>query len=683
MAPPSLVVDLAAAGDQAGGKAAGLARLCAAGLPVPPGFAVTGAGFAAVTGAAPGALALDDVGATLAAWAAAADAAAVPPALEAEVVARARALGGPLAVRSSMAIEDGAVAAAPGLGQTVLGVAPDDVWTAIRAVWAASLTPLIAAYARGAAARPPGVIVQREVAGARVVVFTRPPGRRVADEVWVDAAGALIRTARDPATAPPALAGAVQLALAAEAAIGAGDGTDVELIETRGDGGWAIVQARPLVHPPPRPARQPAPPLVLAPLRNPARAWVRDVTHNPDPLSPAQAGLCERVERAAIAPFHLAVVAGYLYTAPRDGVAAPPPPADAAAFEARFAAAAAEVERVLADAGDDLPGALAAYLAAYRVLMAEIAPLVAAGRRALVDALIAGGASPRAAAARAAALAPRRPSSVAAALADAAAGRIDRAALLARIGDVALTWDVAAPTFAEQPALVDDAIARARARPAPPPEPPPPPELAAEVALARAAADAAERDDLLFARAQAVVRRALLAVAARAGLSPDDVCWLPLDELADGHLPDPIRATARAAAARAAAARAATWELPLTVGGPPAPAATGAWTGVGLGGRVAGPVAVIAQLADAARIPARAIVVARAITPALALVVEGAAALVCEHGSLLDHGAAMARELAIPCVIGCAGIVDAVVDGDWLEVDGDGGRVTRLVADGG
>jgi phosphohistidine swiveling domain-containing protein len=76
--------------------------------------------------------------------------------------------------------------------------------------------------------------------------------------------------------------------------------------------------------------------------------------------------------------------------------------------------------------------------------------------------------------------------------------------------------------------------------------------------------------------------------------------------------------------------------------------------------------------------------VTRAVTPAMAVLVEGAAAIVCEHGSLLDHGAAMARELGIPCVVGCAGIVDAVIDGEWLEVDADAedgsGRVTRNLA---
>jgi pyruvate,water dikinase len=68
-------------------------------------------------------------------------------------------------------------------------------------------------------------------------------------------------------------------------------------------------------------------------------------------------------------------------------------------------------------------------------------------------------------------------------------------------------------------------------------------------------------------------------------------------------------------------------------------------------------------------------VVTRAITPALAMVVEGCAALVSETGGLLDHGAALARELGIPCVVGCAGAWSQLTDGMLVSVDGDAGLV--------
>ncbi len=669
------LADAAAVADT-GGKADGLARLIAAGLPVPPGFVVTGAAFAAVMAGA-GRPALADIGHTLAGWAQAAAEATLPPALVDDVAARAAALAGPLAVRSSMAVEDRPDRAGAGLGRSEIGVAAADVWPAIRAVWASALTPLVVAYARGDA-RPPAVIVQRVAPGVRVVVYTRPPGRPDVDEVWLDdGAGPLVRCPR--AEAPPRWTAALALALAAERAIDARAGADVELVIDEAAAAIAVVQARAIVHPPPRPRRLPPPPPLLALLRARPHRWRRDATHNPDPLSPAQAGLCDLIEADGSAPFHLAVVAGHLYSAPRAAAPAPPvAPADAAELEARFAALAAQVEAALAAPSPSPVAAIAGYLAAYRILVGELGPLIAVARQALVDRLIARGADPAAAAAEAAALAPSRPSSLVASLARAARGELDRAALLTEIGDLALAWDVAAPTLAEQPALIDAALARARARPAPPAPPAPPPELVADVALARAAADAAERDDRLFAHAQAVVRHALRRHAAAHGVDPDDICWLPLDEvLADAPL-DPERSRGRAAAARAAAARAAAWDMPLSLD---AAAVTSAdrWHGVGVGGRAAGPAHRVGHLADATRGPRGAIVVTAAVTPALAIVLEGAAAIACEHGAILDHGPAMARELGIPCVVGCPGLTAAIADGDWLEVDGEAGTVVRRV----
>jgi len=73
-------------------------------------------------------------------------------------------------------------------------------------------------------------------------------------------------------------------------------------------------------------------------------------------------------------------------------------------------------------------------------------------------------------------------------------------------------------------------------------------------------------------------------------------------------------------------------------------------------------------------------VVARAITPAIALLVPAAAALVSETGGILAHGAAIARELGIPFVVGCDGVWDGLDDGDELEIDGEAGLVRRLSA---
>ena len=94
------------------------------------------------------------------------------------------------------------------------GVEPDDVWPAVRAVWVAGLTPLVMLYARARAGQArdagdgsrdgdgglaaPGVIVQRMLGGARTTVYTRPPGRPTADEVWLEGASGRI----GPGTVP-------------------------------------------------------------------------------------------------------------------------------------------------------------------------------------------------------------------------------------------------------------------------------------------------------------------------------------------------------------------------------------------------------------------------------------------------------------------------------------------------
>jgi pyruvate,water dikinase len=116
--------------------------------------------------------------------------------------------------------------------------------------------------------------------------------------------------------------------------------------------------------------------------------------------------------------------------------------------------------------------------------------------------------------------------------------------------------------------------------------------------------------------------------------------------------------------------------MPVVVGGEAVPAPAPALQGVGTGPRVAGRVVRFASLASAIAVGAGDVVVTRAVTPALAVVVAGCAALVSESGGLLDHGAALARELGIPCVVGCRDAWSQLADGMLVTVDGDGGTVT-------
>jgi pyruvate,water dikinase len=605
------VHDLRDADASCGGKAVGLAKLIAAGLPVPEGFAIDANAFREVAGELPGEVsgvghALEEAARRIASAELSAD-------FVADVERRAAELGPLLAVRSSATIEDSAAGAAAGVFSSRRAVPVGELWDAIRAVWTSALTPLAAAYARG---RPHaiGVIVQRFVEGELITIYTRPPGEPTKDELLIQRGGRLEREQR------------AGLALQAELAIGASDGADIELVDDR----W-IVQARPIIHPQPR-ALVPPPPAVLAPLQD-GRVWTWDVAHNPDPLSPAQQGLVERVERAGLAALRLC--AGYLYYSAR-----PASPIDTRDLAARAAELETRLEHALDEAHPpaSVAEAIERYLAFYAVWAGELAPLIAAMPRTKGS----------------------RPSSIEAVLAAAARGELAESDASDQLGALAPAWDVAVATYGERPGLIRDAIARAATIPR-------------QTAPIDLAADLAERDDRLFARAQRLVRRALLA---HAGAIGDDIFWLPLDEVVSGAALEPIDARRRANAARAAATRAAAWQMPLVVGGS-ATSPREALRGVGTGPRVTGRVRRFASLASAIAVGHGDVVIARAVTPALAVLVVGCAAIVSETGNLLDHGAALARELGIPCVVDCHDAWSQLADGMIVTVDGDGGTVSR------
>ncbi len=688
------VHDLRDADPSCGGKAAGLARLVTAGLPVPPGFVIDDRAFRSIVGELV-VTQTADIGHLLEQAAQRIASAVIPRELEQEVLARAKELGHVVAVRSSATIEDTGAGAAAGVFSSRTAVPVADVWAAIRAVWTSALTPLAATYARRRGEAHPisaiGVIVQEYVAGTPLVVYTRPPGHPDSHELLVQHAGHVARHSRDDLPREIEHQHAALLALRAEAALAQPRGVDVELVQIRKQSGFdvaietMVVQARPIVHPTVR-SLTPPPPAVLAPLAD-GRAWTWDIAHNPDPLSLAQQGLVERVERAGIAPWSLRLCAGFLYASSKGDE--PPSVRDVTELRARATELEARLERTLSDATLPVAEAIERYLAFYAIWARELSPLISAARAILPAKLRAqGSAYPEAIAAS---LVERPASTVEATLRAAARGELDEREVHARLGALAPAWDVVAPTFAEQPGLLTDAIARAKT--STPTEQTIEKQIerrggehvlpsaalrdvhATEISIARVAADLAERDDMLFARAQWLVRRALLARAAELQLGGDDIFWLPLDEAVSAARIDPDEARRRAAGARAAAERASQWQMPIVVGG--AAATEGAsLRGVGTGPRVAGRVVRFASLASAVAVGAGDVVVTRAVTPALAVLVAGCAALVSETGGLLDHGAALARELGIPCVVGCRDAWTQLSDGMLVTVDGDGGTVT-------
>jgi pyruvate,water dikinase len=150
-----------------GSKAVGLGQAIREGLPVPPGVALSG----------------DIVDAV---------AAGEPEAIE-EVVTWVRPLGGPLAVRSSAADEDGSLASFAGQHLTLLNVkSADDVSQALNKVWWSANSDSAITYRQkvGRFTRPSvGVVVQSLLDPiAAGVMFTRNPvtgdDERVIEASW-------------------------------------------------------------------------------------------------------------------------------------------------------------------------------------------------------------------------------------------------------------------------------------------------------------------------------------------------------------------------------------------------------------------------------------------------------------------------------------------------------------------
>jgi pyruvate,water dikinase len=655
MAPAVDLEELAARPrPEAGGKAGNLARLVAAGLPVPPAIVLIPPAGAAAPGVA------------------AALAAAAAPHL-----AR---LGPNLAVRSSGGLEDGAEGSAAGLYASRLDVAPAALADAIAEVLASATSPAIAAYLarRGVDGAPGGfaVVVQRRIVGhAAGVAYGRSPDPRHGDAALIEVErGELVAhavvapdgTVRERAPGVPlddaALAALADLARRAARAIDA-PVADVEWVLDNA-GPW-LVQARPVVAP-----REP--PAALDPEigagATPGTTWRWDVEHNPDPLSPAQIGLVERV--AARAPEAMRVLAGHLYYAEAAGVAAPA--LDAAALRAVFDDdVVPRVDRALAAVEGDAPPRLADALAAYDEVHAIYTGRLGPALRHARAAVAAAGGDARAEA-----------SELGRALERCVDGSLDRATLHRLAAPLAPAWDVAAPTYGEAPALLDRALAavRRRRRAAPTPTPTREP-------LAALVAELGERDDRLLFRAQTAVRRALLALGARLGLAADDAFYLPLPallalEAAPADADRAALATAAAAARdRREVQRRLAMPLALRDGVALADAARvagGAWRGRGFGGVARGRVARADDLGRLALPDEPAIVVARALTAPMVALVAGAVAIVTERGGLLGHAATIARELGLACVVGCRGAHRDLVDGEPILVDGAAGLVVRL-----
>lgn len=110
------------------------------------------------------------------------------------------------------------------------------------------------------------------------------------------------------------------------------------------------------------------------------------------------------------------------------------------------------------------------------------------------------------------------------------------------------------------------------------------------------------------------------------------------------------------------------------------PPANETWRGIGTGGYTTGTVVRVSHLVEIPQLTNsnQAVLVMPTISPAHALAAQGAKAVICEYGEHLGHGAAMARELNIPCIVGCKRAWRELRSGDEVAVHGQAGLVARL-----
>jgi phosphohistidine swiveling domain-containing protein len=420
--------------------------------------------------------------------------------------------------------------------------------------------------------------------------------------------------------------------------------------------------------------------------------WSLDYSHNPEPLSPAQAGLVEMVSsRAGV---RMRVVEGYLYSSLASERT--PRPESSHQLWRRFLAAEEEIDAILRplETSDvsSLCEALSAFRAVYDHYMGELAPHLSVAKNAVFE-LIADLPSARHDAVTNW-LAEQPAESFAHHIARAAHGKMARSDLEHYAAPLSPCWDVAAPTYGESPTLIDVALQRENSQhemqhgdlehflapfssklrgP-----------LGDLMRLASAARDISERDDRLFFRAQTVVRRALLSTSREWPLKArDDVFYLQLDLVqrisSNPALAETTPLQEYADHGRAQWCSRREFRMPLEIrdGSPlyaPRSSAMDTFRGVGSGGQRHGKVLRLGSGVAEAR---GRVVLARALTPPVALSLNGALALVSARGGLLGHGAAMARELGIPFVVACPSAWANLHDGDEVWLDGQAGLVVR------
>ena len=418
-------------------------------------------------------------------------------------------------------------------------------------------------------------------------------------------------------------------------------GCDIEWVWSKR--GLTVLQARPLVLSASNELVQP-PEHIFEPLQKSQATWLWDFPHNPDPLSPAQAAL---VERQVSRGYDMRLIGGYLYyrkQEPGNSRAGKAYTGDDLArlfFGEVVPESFALLSEVEALEPPPLELALSIYDQIYDLYFKKFAPVLSAIKNS--------GTAEDLTCNQVYSTTTSEP---------------DRMAL-------SPAWDVSVPTFYESAGILPTETAKSSSG---------------------FFADVCELDDRLFYRAQYAVRRALQALATENGLETNQIfyCDQPFSPAGSSE-----ELSLQIIRNRAQNRQARSWHMPARfplpddIGDSRDDFSPNVFSGWGWGGTATGTVVklVDGQLRrtkgkDAetpnAKPPAlreAGILLAADVPPSLLAAGHRFAGVVTEAGGPLGHGATLARELGIPCVVGCKNAWRSIDAGDAVLVDGARGKV--------
>ena len=205
-----------------------------------------------------------------------------------------------------------------------------------------------------------------------------------------------------------------------------------------------------------------------------------------------------------------------------------------------------------------------------------------------------------------------------------------------------------------------------------------------------------ERQRFCRAEAYSLMRRLFAAMGrhwARDGVldDPRDIFWLEWDEIerAIEGAQDLVAFRALVSLRKESRTQSAGMAPPdrFETGGIPAfspiPARPAAGSTTELSGIGASPGCVEGRILkldrpDSSQDLAGRIVLARQTDPGWIVIFPAIAALIVEKGSILSHSAIVARELALPCIVGARGAFDRLADGDLVRMDGATGHIRPM-----